>query len=382
MSRRIIKAAISQLLHDTGADRVLRNRAQCPVVFAYHRVVPNFATAATHTLPPMLISSQMFERHLEWIGQRFSIVSLDEIGSTLEQGKTFRDPVAAITFDDGYQDTYRYAFPILKRRGIPAAVFVVTGLVGTSHAPTHDKLYALLSQAFSRWRNPCRSLSEVLHDLKIITGSIRKARRIGSSPFEITRKLLVGLPLSEISRVVDALEDRVCPPPALIEGFRTLTWEMLAEMNSRGITIGSHTRSHILLTNEDHSTVQRELEQSRVELAKHLDIPIHHFSYPDGRFSGNSIRAVASAGYRYAYTTCRHRDLNYPLYTIPRTVLWENSCVDSRGSFSGAVMSCNLSGLFDLFSGCDQEHSLSAKETRYVPNRQPMGLFEWNRSGS
>lgn len=352
------------------------------MVIGYHRVVPDFTSTAKYALPPMLISSQMFERQLEWIGQRFSFVSLDEIGSTLAEGKTFRKPVAAITFDDGYRDTYHCAFPILKRMGIPAAVFVVTGLVNTSHALTHDKLYALLLQAFTRWQDPCRSLDEVLHDLEIIPCSIPKAHRIGSSPFEAMRTLLVGLPQSDIRRIVDALETRFCPPPDLIEGFRMLTWEMLAEMNNSGITIGSHTRSHVLMTNENHSTVQQELEQSRLELATHLGMPIHHFSYPDGRFSGHSIRAVASAGYRCAYTACRHQDPNYPLYTIPRTILWENSCVDSRGSFSGAVMNCVLSGCFDLLSGCDQEHFFPIKSTRYVPNRRPMGLFEWNRSGS
>ena len=34
--------------------------------------------------------------------------------------------MAAVTFDDGYRDIYENAYPMLKRKGIPAAIFVVT----------------------------------------------------------------------------------------------------------------------------------------------------------------------------------------------------------------------------------------------------------------
>jgi len=382
MLRSVIKTGTSRFLHCAGIDRLLARQTNYPVVFGYHKVVPNFPSAAEGVIPPMLISSRMFEQHLDWIGQRYSFISLDDIGSTLEQGKTFQRPVAAVTFDDGYRDIYHNALPILKRKGIPAAVFVVTGSVGTSHVLAHDKLYSLLLRVFSQSRNPSRTLSELLRPLTSVPPRILQGSGMITNPFEMTRILLVKLSLSDVCRVVDALESRLGSPHEMMDGFKTLTWPMLAEMNSSGFTIGSHTRSHILLTNEHQSTIQQELEQSRLDLSTHLGIPINHFSYPDGRFTSDSIRAVAAAGYRYAYTTCKHHESSQPQYTIPRTILWENSCVDNRGSFSQAVMSCHLSGFFDLFSGCDQDHTLPLKDTRYMPEHRHMRLFAWNRSRS
>src|SRR5687767_15139421 len=99
-----------------------------PLVMCYHRVVQDFGTSHRGSIPAMLTSREMLAQHLDWIQDRFRFASLDEITAHLEAGEPFREPVAAVTFDDGYSDIYYNAFPLLKRRNIPAAVFVVTGL--------------------------------------------------------------------------------------------------------------------------------------------------------------------------------------------------------------------------------------------------------------
>ena len=106
-------------------DRLATPRARA-LVIGYHRVVEDFDAVARTDMPTLLISRLMFERHLETIGHYFRFVTLDEIGRHVESGEPFRSSVAAVTFDDGYQDVYEHAFPILRRKGIPGAVFVVT----------------------------------------------------------------------------------------------------------------------------------------------------------------------------------------------------------------------------------------------------------------
>src|SRR5207249_3849824 len=108
-------------------------------------VVESFADAARTEMPSMLIGRDMFERHLDVIGQHFRFVSLDEIGVRIESGSPFTERVAAITFDDGYRDVYEQAYPLLARKGIPAAVFVVTDLVGQTSWQHHDRLYRLVA---------------------------------------------------------------------------------------------------------------------------------------------------------------------------------------------------------------------------------------------
>src|SRR5204862_1221215 len=128
-------------------------------------VVEDYDTESQYEMPSMLISRTMFEHHLECLGRRFRFVSLDEIGARLASGRPFTEPVAAITFDDGYQDVYENAFPVLKRKGIPAAMFVVTDLVGQPFWQIHDTLYHLVAKAFATSDNPRHELCGLLAEL-------------------------------------------------------------------------------------------------------------------------------------------------------------------------------------------------------------------------
>jgi peptidoglycan/xylan/chitin deacetylase (PgdA/CDA1 family) len=127
-------------------------------------------------------------------------------------------------------------------------------------------------------------------------------------------------------------------------------------MHQAGITLGSHTRTHILLTNESPRRIKDELQGSRRDLENKLAVSIRHFAYPDGKFNKQSLRAVAAAGYRYAYTICRHRDPDSLSLTIPRKLLWEKSALNARGEFSPPVMSCLLNGVFDFRNTCGATH--------------------------
>jgi peptidoglycan/xylan/chitin deacetylase (PgdA/CDA1 family) len=354
MIRTRVKTAVAGVLGRTGMDKVvgsLSGAGNVPAVIAYHRVVEDFASSAETSIPSMLVSLQMLERHLDWIGRRFRFVSLDELGSILEAGDRLRKPVAAITFDDGYRDFYFHALPLLQKKGIPAALFVVTDFLGTKRVQTHDKLYVLLMRRFGPHFNAA-DLDGLLQRL-----SLSLTRMTATTPFHATRLLLEAFPQADIQRLVALLESEVPISEDTLTPFYSLTWEMLAAVHRAGITVGSHTRTHALMTNESRHKVSDEVTGSREELEARLGVPVQHFAYPSGLFNTSSVNAVAAARYRYGYTTCTHRDSRHPMLTVPRSVLWENSCQDSGRSFSPDMLSCQIHRAFDWMSGCRQRHT-------------------------
>jgi len=360
MFRKLVKTGIANGLHWTGADRWHGNSQGSnitPLIICYHRVVEDFKDSASRSLDAMLITKKMLERHLDWIGKRYEFISLADLADSLERDAPFQKPVAAITFDDGYSDVYENGLPILNRKGIPSAIFVVTDRVGTSNLHIHDELYLWITHALSKWQSPAIDMKQILTRYVQEPVTVNYLANNIMDSYVFTRLCLAHLHQDQIRNIIVEMAATVKADTDILQEFYSVNWEMLKDMSSRDVIIGSHTRSHPLLVNESSETILEEIRGSRLEAEQKLGFPIQHFAYPDGRFNQEVVMAVEDAGYRYAYTTCTHRDNSHPLLTIPRRVMWENSGLDAFNSFSPAIMSCLVNGVFDRVKGCSQNHN-------------------------
>jgi peptidoglycan/xylan/chitin deacetylase (PgdA/CDA1 family) len=63
----------------------------------------------------------------------YLVIGLDDLIDSIINGTTLPQKSIAITFDDGFADNYENAFPVLKKYGFPATVFVVSRLVGRTN---------------------------------------------------------------------------------------------------------------------------------------------------------------------------------------------------------------------------------------------------------
>jgi peptidoglycan/xylan/chitin deacetylase (PgdA/CDA1 family) len=342
-------------IHEHRLAPKLGRKPVSPLILGYHRVVDNFEASARTEMPSLLVGRAMFERHIDWIGRHFRFVGLDEIAEGITRGIPFTEPVAAVTFDDGYRDVYEQAFPVLQRKGVPGAVFVVTDLVGQPFWQIHDRLYRFMAKAFASWNDPRRQLLGLLKDLRLPAASLEGSRAATSNPMLTVSTLLPGLSREEVSRVLTGLETTVGngfgPAP------QTLTWPMLAEMRKAGFVIGSHTETHVSLPTESADTIAKELAGSKQKLEQELGEPILHFAYPGGQFTEPVVEALDGAGYRFGYTACPHGDSRYPHLTQERLLLWERSSIDASGQFSPDVLTCQAHRLWPPARRCDRVHA-------------------------
>jgi peptidoglycan/xylan/chitin deacetylase (PgdA/CDA1 family) len=107
-----------------GAAR--RERRPGLIILVYHRV--GGGTAAQIDLPV-----ELFARQMTLLRERYTLVTLDDVGRGLGTAPGERD-VVAVTFDDGYEETFTRAFPILRRHAIPATVYLTTRYIETQQA--------------------------------------------------------------------------------------------------------------------------------------------------------------------------------------------------------------------------------------------------------
>ncbi|HSN18146.1 MAG TPA: polysaccharide deacetylase family protein [Gammaproteobacteria bacterium] len=359
MIRSMVKAAAAATLQRTGMAALIgahSRKAVTPLVVGYHRVVDDFESHARACMPSLLITTRTLEKQLDWIGRRYEFADPDGMDAWLNGARPDHKPVAVVTFDDGYRDVYDHAFPLLRRKGIPAVFFMVTDLIGTNALQIHDELYVLMTRALPTWKEPRKDLERVLAQAKVNSFTLAGVLGALHDAAGVTRALLSVLTQAQVLRIMQVLRLQVGPPREDQE-FAAMDWDMLAEMQRHGMKIGSHTRSHALLTNESAEKIRNELRGSRRALENRLGPGIRHFAYPDGRFDALVLGAMVDAGYRFGYGTCLHRHVEHPALTIPRRLLWEKSSLDAFGQFSPSVMSCQVNGIFD-FAGrhCGASH--------------------------
>jgi peptidoglycan/xylan/chitin deacetylase (PgdA/CDA1 family) len=77
------------------------------------------------------VTPENFAKQMEHIKKHdYEVISLDELVTAIRNKKPLKRNKVVITFDDGYKDNFEYAYPVLKRFGFPATIFIITDFIG------------------------------------------------------------------------------------------------------------------------------------------------------------------------------------------------------------------------------------------------------------
>ena len=106
-----------------GLMHQLRNRRTL-TVFMFHRVLPADSGAYSFSEREFSFTVDGFRQTLDFICRHYNVVSHEAIRANVEHNVPLPDRAGLITFDDGWRDTLIYAFPELKKRNLPAVLFL------------------------------------------------------------------------------------------------------------------------------------------------------------------------------------------------------------------------------------------------------------------
>lgn len=195
-----------------------------------------------------------FAEQLDEIGRERSFVGADDLRQALAGG-SLPDRATLVTFDDGRRSVLDHAVPELATRGIPAMLFVVTGLLDTSQPFWWDEAAYLGG-------------SDLVAELKRVPDRERLAR------------------LADL-RSTDAV--RLRTPQLAAAEVRGLA--------ARGIEIGNHTATHPCLDRCDASAVADEVLTAHEHLNELLGAPPRAFAYPNGNYDPRVEESLERLGY-------------------------------------------------------------------------------------
>jgi peptidoglycan/xylan/chitin deacetylase (PgdA/CDA1 family) len=158
-------------------------------ILMYHRVVP--WQKAGRSLGGLVVPPETFEAQMRKLEQAgWHAITAAHLAAYLAAGQRPPRRSFVITFDDGWADGYRYAFPILRRHGFVATYYVVSGRIGNGKALSARQLRTLVAagmevgdHTFSHAELPVRTTREARYE--IVRAAMQIERIVGLAPMTL-----------------------------------------------------------------------------------------------------------------------------------------------------------------------------------------------------
>ncbi len=273
----MFKQTLKYLIHGSAGGR---GRT---VILLYHRVLPEIKSDPFRGI----ITVRNFIKQVDFLATRYTIISLSDAISGRKNDK----PQLVLTFDDGYRDNYEMAFPILKRKGLPAAFFPVTDHIGNDRVLWDCEIVKILYN------------HKKIRKIKI-NGEVVSRNNMQSRRFFILRVINKLRLLNKEARekaLVLLKEDTGCRVDYDFSNDKCMDWEQLKKMSSGGMEVGSHGLTHTSLANMPFEDAVREIIKSKEAIENNLGTACLHFAFPFGSrqdYNQNLIDCVKKAGFK------------------------------------------------------------------------------------
>jgi peptidoglycan/xylan/chitin deacetylase (PgdA/CDA1 family) len=258
-------------------------------ILTYHRVAD---IGTRPRLNPRLVSATPveFEKQMRHLARSYRVVSATEVLEAVEFGRPLPPRAVLVTFDDAYRDFAEVAWPILRRHGLSATLFVPTAY---PDRPEREFWWDRLFRAFAYTERP-RLAHPHLGELALGSAAERDAslRRAQARVKELPHADAMEL----VNEACEQLGVKETPGPTV------LGWEELRKLDREGVTIAAHTRWHPLLTNVTSEQVREEVTGSQADVKREIGHALPIFSYPNGSHDDSVVDILEDEGFRLAFS--------------------------------------------------------------------------------
>jgi peptidoglycan/xylan/chitin deacetylase (PgdA/CDA1 family) len=300
-------------------------------ILMFHRVVPISHKLRIHNHKSLEVSPEYLENLIAFFKkEKYQFLSLDEM---LEFGKhpKPKQKFVVFTFDDGYVDNLKYAYPIFKRHNIPFTIYVATNL------PDGNAVvwWYLLEEVIVE--NPEVTFTSKGKAYSFTTQTVKQKEMA----FNKIRSMLAIADETELTGLVESLFANQKDILVAKTKELALSWDEIRQLSNESlVTIGSHTISHLPLNSLSMERSRQEILDSKDIIEKQLSKEVKHFCYPLGSYGDKEVEILKSTTYHTA-TTIKMANLysenfQHP-FTLPRIMI--NSLTNER------ILKLQVSGL-------------------------------------
>jgi peptidoglycan/xylan/chitin deacetylase (PgdA/CDA1 family) len=300
----ILKRVVYPWLANSG---YLRRRADggsfC--VITYHGVLPEGYKVFDPQQDGSLVTAENFRAQLRLLKECYQVVSPDQVRDWIVDGKDLPALAILLTCDDGLRNALTGMAPILREEELSCLFFVLGASVAdNSRILWYEELYLLMLAA------PAGNYSFDLAGTTFDLGD-RSQRR--SAWWSLVQKLSQydqdeRVRFIEASRVrfglANGWNSGCWDHEAQRQRFSLLNAEELRQLVDQGMSIGSHTLNHPILSRQTSEEAWREISESRSVLESAVSKPVWALAYPFGdpaSVTTREMQMAEQAGFQCAF---------------------------------------------------------------------------------
>jgi len=299
----LLKRVVYPCLASSGYLRSRANGELC--VVTYHGVLPSGYKVRDPDQDGGLVSVEAFRRQLRLLKSRYRVVSPEEVLAWVREGRELPERSVLLTCDDGLLNVLTDMTPILKEEGLSCLFFALGASAAVdSRSLWYEDLYLLLLAA------PAGGYSFDSLEMAVALGD-RVQRR--SAWWNLVKKLSqYDQPerekFIETSRVQFGLPDEWNADQTNDEAqrrrFSLLNRSQLRQLVDQGMSIGSHTLNHPMLSQQTSELAWKEISESRSLLESAIGKPVWALAYPFGdpaSVTAREMQMAEQAGFECAF---------------------------------------------------------------------------------
>ncbi|GIK87939.1 MAG: hypothetical protein BroJett026_34200 [Betaproteobacteria bacterium] len=207
--------AVAIPLGPPDAKGVTAAGVQAVPILCYHRFGPK-PTSLT-------VTPQAFEAQMGWLANNgYTVIPLPRLARFLEGREALPPRSVVVSIDDGYRSTYEVAWPVLRKHGFPATVFLYTDFVGAPDALSWAQMREMAASGLIEIQPHSRTHSNL---------TIRRADEPEARYRDRVRREIEG-PIEAIRANLGAASHAYAFP------YGDVNDTVVAELRARGVALG------------------------------------------------------------------------------------------------------------------------------------------------
>ncbi len=310
-----MKQLIKAIIYYSGFLSLLhriRNRDTLTILM-FHRVLPESELTSSGADPEWTITPQLLDDLINFSKKNYQIISLKQLQKYQEPNNSSSLPKRALllTFDDGWQDNFHYALPVLIKHEVSAVLHQVSDCIDNKIFLWQEQLTIIANMDKQAYEKLCTQFFSKTMALAEFILAIKK----DSEKLTLLKSLIV-----KINPVADKM---------------MLNKQQIEQMIASNFELSSHGKTHQKLSDLEDKELELELTCSAKALSDISKANVDSISFPHGGYNERVVEVAMASGYKTIFTSDSSLNfLNFNDKLWGRIHLSKMS-IANKGTFSG-----------------------------------------------